>query len=65
MNNKFTSRKFWLSVASILILTALIAFDKIPSGTFENLFGIIVSGYLLSNVSQKYLEKDKEKTDES
>lgn len=68
MNNKFTSRKFWLSVASILLLTLLLSFDKLPSNVFENLFGIIVSGYLISNQTQKYIEgskTSKEKTDAS
>lgn len=63
MNSKFTSRKFWLSVASILLLTALLSFDKLPPNVFENLMGLTISLYLASNIGQKYIEK-KEKTSE-
>lgn len=64
MNNKFTSRKFWLSVGSIILLTLLLSFDKLTSNVFENLMGLTISLYLASNIGQKYIEK-KEKTDES
>jgi len=65
MNPKYTSRKWWLSLISISLLTILLFSAKIDQGVFANLFGLIVSGYLLSNVSQKYVESKKETKDDA
>lgn len=59
--NKYTSRKFWLSFVCIILLTLLVCFGKVPSNVFENLFGLVVSGYLVANQSQKYIESKSNK----
>lgn len=58
MNNKFLSRKFWLVCCTQLAIILLLCFGKIDSDVFENLTMVILSGYAISNVSQKVLLKE-------
>lgn len=55
MKDKLSSRKFLICLVVQLLLFVFLWYGKIPSGVVENLTGIIVSGYLVSNVAQKKL----------
>lgn len=62
MNSKLASRKFILSCSMIIILTGVLCFDKISEDNYSYLITLIVSGYLLANVSQSaVLKKTEEK----
>lgn len=55
MNNKFASRKFALVCAVQVMLSVFLWFGKVPIDMVQNLTGLIVSSYLISNVAQKKL----------
>ena len=64
MTDKFMSRKFWLCCSVQIILFVFLWFGKVPVDMVQNLTGLIVSAYLVSNVAQKKLVPE-DKTDES
>lgn len=64
MSNKFTSRKFALVCSVQIILFVFLWFGKVPVDMVQNLTGLIVSSYLISNVAQKKLVP-MEKKDET
>lgn len=55
MKDKLSSRKFLICLVVQLLLFVFLWYGKIPSGVVENLTGIIVSAYVISNVAQKRL----------
>ena len=64
MTDKFLSRKFALVCTVQIILFVFLWFGKVPVDMVQNLTGLIVSAYLVSNVAQKKLVPE-DKTDES
>ena len=64
MSDKFMSRKFWLCCSVQTILFVFLWFGKVPVDMVQNLTGLIVSAYLVSNVAQKKLVSE-DKTNES
>jgi Na+/citrate or Na+/malate symporter len=54
------SRKFWLCCSVQIILFVFLWFGKVPVDMVQNLTGIIISGYLIGNITQKTLLKVKE-----
>lgn len=62
MNSKLASRKFILSCSMIIILTGVLCFDKISEDNYSYLITLIISGYLIANLSQTVvLKKTEEK----
>lgn len=59
MNNKFTSRKFFLVVGTQLLLFICLWTGTLPSDVFQSITMVLISGYLASNVVQKATTKDK------
>lgn len=59
MTDKFMSRKFWLCCSVQIILFVFLWFGKVPVDMVQNLTGLIVSAYLVSNVSQTVMLKEK------
>ena len=55
MTDKFLSRKFFLVCSVQIILFVFLWFGKVPVDMVQNLTGLIVSAYLVSNVTQKKL----------
>lgn len=58
MNIKYVSRKFLLSVVVQLLLFVFLYIGKLPVENFQVLTMTILTGYLISNVSQKVLTKE-------
>lgn len=59
MNIKYISRKFLLSCVVQALLFLFLYIGKLPVENFQVLTMTILSGYLISNVSQRVLTKDK------
>jgi hypothetical protein len=57
-NNKFTSRKFILICVVQLLLFLSLWFEKLPPEVFQSLTMVIVSAYVLGNVSERVLTKE-------
>ena len=60
MSDKFLSRKFALCCAVQILLFVFLWFGKVPVDMVQNLTGIIISGYLIGNITQKTLLKERE-----
>lgn len=59
MNTKYISRKFLLSSVVQILLFLFLYIGKLPVENFQILTMTILSGYLISNVSQRVLTKEK------
>lgn len=59
MTDKLLSRKFWLCVTVQLLLFLFLWNGKISEGVVQNLTGLVVTAYIIGNVSQRALAKDK------
>lgn len=59
MNIKYISRKFLLSSVVQILLFLFLYIGKLPVENFQILTMTILSGYLISNVSQRVLTKEK------
>lgn len=55
MKDKLSSRKFLICLVVQLLLFVFLWYGKIHSGVVENLTGLIVSAYLISNVTESKL----------
>jgi len=55
MKDKLSSRKFLICLVVQLLLFVFLWYGKIPANVVENLTGLIVSGYIIGNISQKKL----------
>jgi hypothetical protein len=62
MNIKYISRKFLLSAVVQMLLFLFLYIGKLPVENFQILTMTILSGYLISNVSQKALVKSNDTT---
>jgi Na+/citrate or Na+/malate symporter len=62
MSDKFISRKFTLCCAVQAILFVFLWFGKVPVDMVQNLTGLIVSGYIIGNITQKTLVKTNDTT---
>lgn len=58
MNTKYISRKFLLSSVVQILLFLFLYVGKLPVENFQILTMTILSGYLISNVSQRVLTKE-------
>lgn len=58
MNIKYISRKFLLSAVVQALLFLFLYIGKLPVENFQILTMTILSGYLISNVSQRVLTKE-------
>lgn len=58
MQDKLLSRKFWLCVIVQLLLFLFLWYGKISQEVVQNLTGLIVTSYIIGNVSQRVLTKD-------
>jgi hypothetical protein len=56
--SKFASRKFSLVCVSQLAFVLLLWVGKLDQNVFESLTMIIISGYIIGNVTQKTLVKE-------
>lgn len=63
-DNKLTSRKFLLCVFVQVMLFVFLWFGKLPTDVVQNLTGLIVTSYIIGNVSQKKLVPETAKTNE-
>lgn len=62
MNIKYISRKFLLSAVVQMLLFLFLYIGKLPVENFQILTMTILSGYLISNVSQRVLTEKKDET---
>lgn len=62
MSDKFMSRKFALCCTVQIILFVFLWFGKVPVDMVQNLTGLIVSGYIIGNITQKTLVKPNDTT---
>lgn len=62
MINHLASRKFLLSVVTVLSATWLVASNHIADGVYSAVVIAAVGGYLAANVTQKATAKDKDGT---
>ncbi len=60
MTDKLLSRKFWLCAVVQLLLFLFLWNGKISQEVVQNLTGLIVTSYIIGNVSQRVLTKAKE-----
>ena len=60
MSDKFLSRKFALCCAVQILLFLFLWFGKISQEVVQNLTGLIVTSYIIGNVSQRVMTKEKE-----
>ena len=60
MSDKFLSRKFALCCAVQTLLFVFLWFGKISQEVVQNLTGLIVTSYIIGNVSQRVMTKEKE-----
>jgi hypothetical protein len=51
-DNKLASRKFILTSVTTLLLFAVLVAGILPVAIFQNLLGIIITGYLIANTTQ-------------
>jgi hypothetical protein len=58
-SSKWMSRKFWATMFWQLVMVVLLYKQILPAQIFENLTYLLVGGYLLANVTQRYVEKPK------
>lgn len=58
MNDKFLSRKFILICAVQILLFLCLWCGKLPADVFQSITMVVVSGYILGNVSQRALVKE-------
>ena len=56
--NQYASRKFLLSLLSLLASTALVWFAKISDGVYSAVVISTVAAYITGNVAQKATVKD-------
>jgi len=59
---RWTSRKFWASMIWQGVVVWLLYAGKIPVTAFESLTYLLLGGYLVGNVAQKYLLQTKATT---
>jgi len=57
-SSKFASRKFTLVCTCQLLFVLLLWVGKLDQNVFETLTMIIISGYIIGNISQKALVKE-------
>lgn len=55
---RWSSRKFWAAMIWQSVLVWLLVTDKLPVDVFETLTWLLLGGYFLGNVAQKYLLKE-------
>ena len=55
--NRYGSRKFLLSCASLLSATGLVAFGSISDGVYSAVVIATVGAYIVGNVTQKQVER--------
>jgi hypothetical protein len=56
--NRYRSRKFILTLASVASATGLVAFGLISDGVYSTVMIATVGGYLTANVAQKATIKE-------
>jgi hypothetical protein len=59
MTDKLLSRKFWLCVVVQLLLFLFLWNGKISQEVVQNLTGLVITSYIIGNVAQRTLVKDK------
>lgn len=59
MNNKFTSRKFFLVVGTQLLLFVCLWAGTLPADVFQSITMVLITGYIAGNVSQRVLTKEE------
>jgi hypothetical protein len=52
MNSPYLSRKFLLTIASMIVTGVLVWFEKIDSGAFVTVYVATVGAYIAGNVYQ-------------
>lgn len=60
MTDKLLSRKFWLCVIVQLLLFLFLWNGKISQEVVQNLTGLVITSYIIGNVSQRVLTKAKD-----
>lgn len=60
-SSKWASRKYTLVCCTILLLSGLLIADKLGEIAYTQLIALLVSGYILGNVTQNIQLKDEEK----
>ena len=55
MNEPWTSRKFWTMIGWQLAFTGLMYLGKLPVSVYEDFTYLLLGGYFVANVAEKYL----------
>lgn len=55
--SRWTSRKFWAATAWEAVMVTLLCLGKLPVEAFQSLTWLLLGGYFLGNVAQKWIEK--------
>lgn len=58
-SSKWVSRKYILVCCTILILSGLLLLGSLSDTSFTQLVGLLVSGYIIGNVTERVQMKDK------
>ncbi len=56
---RWSSRKFWAAMLWQALMVKLLATGILPVAVFESLTWLLLGGYFLGNVAQKWLLKEK------
>lgn len=55
---RWTSRKFWAAMIWQAVMVWLLVIGVLPVAVFETLTWLLLGGYFLGNVAQKWLIKE-------
>lgn len=55
---RWSSRKFWAAMGWQAVMVWLLFTDRLPVEVFESLTWLLLGGYFIGNVAQKWLLKE-------
>lgn len=55
---RWSSRKFWSAMIWMLIMVCLLREGTLPVAAFESLTWLLLGGYFMGNVAQKYIDRN-------
>lgn len=60
---RWTSRKFWAAMFWEVVMVMLLYVGKLPVEAFESLTWLLLGGYFVGNVTQKWIENKGTESD--
>lgn len=54
---RWTSRKFWAAMFWMAVMSAMLAAGRLPVEAFVSVTYLLLGGYFVGNIAQKYIDK--------